>query len=220
MGAGTLPSAFLTLLDSVLVLGGHGDTVTGNQVKTGTPDDGGGIGMLPIVAVIVLGIGAVVLLMWLNRQEREEDGDLAISASGAAGLRLRTVAPLGLIAAVVATPLIVWTASSGGDEKSLLVDRWTNDKGSPELLISLTEDDANTLRATNGKRSVRVECTGRDGEPVLRARQKWPFILEKGYEYPHAHQPASAEQVRRAENCRVLGASSDLAAGVKGSLKG
>ena len=221
MGTGMLSSAFLTLHDSMLVLAGHGDSVTGNQVRTGTPDDGGGIGMVPIIGVMVLGIGAVALLMFLNRQENGGgDLELAAEAGGMRALRLRSVAPLGLIAAVIATPLILWTASSGGDGKALMVERWTNDKGTPELLVSLAEAEDNTLRATNGRRSVRLVCSGRDGERVLSATQKWPFIKEKGYEFPHAHQPATADQVRRAENCRVRGTSRKLAAGVKGSLKG
>src|SRR5918995_6010099 len=109
MGAGMLPSAFLTLLDSMLVLAGHGDSVTGNQVPTGTPDDRGGVGMVPIIGVIVLGIGAVALLMFLNRQENA-DGDLELAAEtgGSRALRFRSVAPLGLIAAVIATPLVLW----------------------------------------------------------------------------------------------------------------
>ena len=191
-----MPFVFSTLLDSVLVLAGHGDSITGNQVPTrdpGTDDGGGGIGMGPIIAVALVAVVAVAVLVWLNRQERDPAAE-----SRSRSLNLKAVAPLGMIAAVIATPLIVWTASSGGDEKKLTVERWFNDQtNAPELLVSLREDDLNTLETTNGKRAVRIECRGRDGETVLVARQKWPLLLERGYDYPHAHQEATRDQIRR-----------------------
>ncbi len=215
---GSSSFVFSWLIDGILILGGHGDTVTGNQVKTGTPDDGSGIGMVPIVGAVLIGLCALALMSWLNRQEKES-GDLAVDGGGAMALNLRAVVPLGFIVAVIATPLIVWTASSGGDEKNLTVERWTNDKGAPELLVSLPSKELNTLAGTRGKRSVRLECTGRDGQRVIVARQKWPFIREKGYEYPHAHQPATSDQVRRAEKCRLRGHRRSLKASVRGALK-
>ena len=211
---------YSTLFDSVLILAGHGDSITGNpSAPAGDVDDDRGIGIVPIAGVILLGLGVVVLLMWLNRQESEE-GDLAVGADGASAVRLKSVAPLALIAAVIGAPLILWTASSGGDDKKLLVERYTNDKGNPELLVSLAEDDLNTTKATKGKLSVQLQCTGRDGQRVLVARQTWPFLKEKGYEYPHAHQAATSEQVRRADTCRLVGAGPGLKADVKGALSG
>ena len=215
---GSSSFVFSTLIDGILILGGHGDTVSGLPVKTGEPDEGGGIGMVTIVGVVLIGLGAMLLLSWLNRRENESE-DLAVDGSGAMALNLRSVVPLGFIAAVIATPLIIWTASSGGDEKNLTVDRWTNDKGAPELLVSLPSEELNTLASTQGKRSVRLECTGRDGQRVLVARQKWPFIRERGYEYPHAHQPATSDQVRRAEKCSIQGHRRSLRAKVRGALK-
>jgi hypothetical protein len=213
---GSSSFVFSALIDGVLILGGHGDTVSGLPVKTGEPDEGGGIGMVPIVGVILLGLCAAALLTWLNRQERESD-DVVVEGGGAT-LRLRSIAPLGFIAAVIAAPLILWTTSSGGDDKRLTVERFVNDKGAPELLVSLVDKDLNTLASTRGKRSVRLECTGRDGQRVLVGRPKWPFIKERGYEYPHAHQPATSDQVRRAEECRLEGHKRTLKADVRGAL--
>jgi hypothetical protein len=78
----------------------------------------------------------------------------------------------------------------------------------------------NTLNATNGKRTVRVECLGRGGQAVLDAKQKWPFVKEPGYDFPHAHQAASPEQVQRADRCRVTGTGVTLEADVEGALTG
>jgi hypothetical protein len=122
--------------------------------------------------------------------------------------------------AVIAAPLVVWTTSSGGDEKSLMVERWTSTAGAPELLVSLGDDDLNILKTTNGKKTVRLECRGRQGQAVLDAKQKWPFIKERGYEYPHAHQAASSEQVQRADRCSLSGIGKRLEADVEGALTG
>jgi hypothetical protein len=218
MGA-VMPFDFFTLLDSILIVGGHGDSITGRSYPSGGSDggdDGGGIGTAVIVAVLVLTAATVALLAWLNRQEKGSDSEHRVRA-----LKLRSIAPAGLIAAIIATPLIVWTASSGGDdEKSLVVERWTNDSGDPELIVSLTEEDLNTLETTDGKRTVSLRCLGRQGQTVLDTTPKWPFINEAGYEYPHAHQPATAEQVQRADSCRLRADDLSLEADVEGALTG
>jgi hypothetical protein len=213
-----MPFVFSTLLDSILILGGHGDSVTGNPMPGGetSSEDGGGIGTAPIVAVLLLAVVVVGLLVWLNREERETEDEVAERTP-----RRRSIAPAALIALVIATPLIVWTASSGGDdEKSLIVERWTNDKGTPELIVSLVEDDLNTLKATNGKRTVSLSCVGRQGQAVLEAEPKWPFITERGYDYPHVHQAATSEQVQRADSCRLRVSRVSLEADVEGALTG
>ena len=169
---------------------------------------GGGIGTVWIVAVGLLALVVVALFVSLNPSK-------AIA-------RLKAVAPKALILVVIAVPLIAWAASSGGDEQqSLVVERWTNDAGAPELIIWLGEKDLNTLEATDGKRTVQVECVGRDGQVVLDAEQTWPFVdNEAGYDAPHAHQPASREQLQRADRCRLLGTRVQLETDVTGALTG
>ena len=169
---------------------------------------GGGIGTVWIVAVGLLALVVVALFVSLNPSK-------AIA-------RLKAVAPKALILVVIAVPLIAWAASSGGDEQqSLVVERWTNDAGAPELIIWLGEKDLNTLETTNGKRTVQVECVGRDGQVVLDAEQTWPFVdNEAGYDAPHAHQPASREQLQRADRCRLLGTRVQLETDVTGALPG
>jgi hypothetical protein len=133
--------------------------------------------------------------------------------------KLRLVAPIAFTLVVIAMPLIVWTASSGGDEKSLFVERAISLTGAPELIVSLGDDDLNRMETTRGRRVVRVQCVGRRGQTVVDATQRWPFIYEKGYEYPHIHQAASREQVQRADRCRVRGTRVRLEAGVEGALR-
>jgi hypothetical protein len=207
------------LLDFPIILAGHEGSITGKR----SPDagsgaeDGGGIGMAPIIAVIVLAVVTVGLLVWLNRQEKASVGE-----QGAGSLKLRSVAPAGFIAAIIAMPLIVWAASSGGDEeKSLMVERSTSRTGAPEFILTLGEDDLNTLETTNGKRAVRVECLGREGQMVLDAKQRWPFrSKEPGYDYPHTHQAASRQQLQQADRCRLRGTRVRLEAEVEGALTG
>jgi hypothetical protein len=190
------------LLDS-LVLGGH--TGYGSDLREPRGEDGqGGMGIAWIIAGLVLAGGTVGLLVWLSPSRA----------------KLKTVVPGVLMACVLAAPLMVWAATSGDDEESLVVERATSPTGAPELIVSLVEADLNALDMTNGKRSVRVECLGREGQVVLEADQRWPFGNEPGFEYPHAHQAASSEQLRRAERCRVEGTHVPLEADVKGPPTG
>ena len=176
--------------------------------ESGGEGEEGGIGAPWIIAAVVLALVAVAVLVSLDLSK-------AIT-------RLKAVAPKALILIVIAVPLIAWAASSSGDEQqSLVVERWTNDAGAPELIIWLGEKDLNTLETTNGKRTVQVECVGRDGQVVLDAEQTWPFVdNEAGYDAPHAHQPASREQLQRADRCRLLGTRVQLETDVTGALTG
>ncbi|MGH2450488.1 MAG: hypothetical protein ACRDGE_04300 [Candidatus Limnocylindria bacterium] len=173
--------------------------------ESGGGGEVGGIGTPWIIAVVVLVLVAVAVLVSLNPSK--------------ALTRLKAIAPKALILVVIATPLVVWAAFSGGDAASLSVERWTNDAGTPELIISLGAKDLNTLETTDGKRTVRVECVGRDGDLVLDAEQRWPFVDgEPGYDSPHAHQAASREQLQQADRCRLRGTRVHLEANVKGAL--
>jgi hypothetical protein len=202
----SLPFLF-ELIDLPSIEAGH--QYDFNDVPPGESSGGsdeGGIGTPWIIGVIVLALVAVAVLVSLNPSK--------------AIVRLKAVAPKALILIVIAVPLIAWAASSSGDEQqSLIVERWTNDAGASELIVSLGEKDLNTLETTNGNRTVRLECVGRDGELVLDAEQRWPFVDgEPGYDSPHAHQAASREQLQRADRCRLRGTRVHLEADVKGVL--
>jgi hypothetical protein len=193
---------FPELLDS-LVLGGHSGYGTSLRESSGD-DGGGGIGTAWIVAVLLLAAVTVGLLV------------LADPAGGKA--RLKRVAPLGLMGVFIATPLAFWAASSGGAEQGLIVERATTPAGVPELIVYLADKDVNELRTTKGRKAVRVECLGPEGHVVLRAKRRWPFINDPGYDYPNIPQRASAEDVRRVERCRLRGTRVPLEADVEGEL--
>lgn len=198
-----LPLFVSRLADIDLVLAGHYGSSGGDS--RGGGDGGGGLGAPWVVAALVVAAIAVGVLVWLD-------------PSGARA-RLRKMAPKALIAIVIAAPLVAWTASAGGDEKRLVVERWRGIGGAPELLISLADQGLNTLATTNGRRVVGVECVRRDGHVILDAEQEWPFLKEPGYDYPHAHQSVSGEQLQQAERCRLRGTRVALEADVEGALK-
>jgi heme/copper-type cytochrome/quinol oxidase subunit 2 len=202
---------------SSLVLAGHGyEFRSSPSGEAAGDDDGAGLSMEWIAIVFLLAVVTVVVLMWLNRGEREPGEEHRLSA-----MKLRSVAPVAIIVAIIVAPLALWTTASGGDDKALMVERFKNvTNDAPELLISLGDEELNKLTTTGGKTSVRIECIGRQGQPVLTGRQKWPFIRERGYEYPHAHQAATPEQVQRADECRVRGTRVTLEADVEGALTG
>jgi hypothetical protein len=201
-----LLSALLDL-DLQTFIGGHGYDFRGSPSAEPSGDDGGGgIGMGPILAVLLLTFGTLGLLVWLS--------------PSSAAAKVKTVGRGALVVGVIAVPLIVWAGSSGGDEQSLIVERATSRTGAAEFIVSLVEDDLNTLQTSRGKRAVRVQCLGRDGQVVLDAKRKWPFVDEPGYDYPHAHQPASREQLQQADRCRLRGTRVPLEADVEGALTG
>jgi hypothetical protein len=202
------PLAELLQLDVPGIFAGHTGYETGLPPREGGGgDEGGGIGTAPIVAVLALALVTVGLFAWLD-------------PSGTRA-KVKKFAPLGLIALIIAGPLVVWAASSGGgQEENLIVERATGRTGEPEFIFSLADKKLNTLQTTNGKGTVRVQCRTRDGRVVLDARQKWPFIEERGWDYPHVHQPAEPEQVHRADHCRLRGTRVSFEADVQGALTG
>ena len=203
-----LLSAFLEL-DFQTFIGGHGYDVGAAPRRESSGDDGGGgIGTGPIVAVVVLTLVTAGLLVWLSPARNTA--------------KVKTIGRGALIVVVITLPLIVWAGSSGGedDREGLIVERATSRTGAPEFIVSLADAKMNKLATNNGNRSVRVECRGDEGEVVLDAKQKWPFINEPGYDYPHAHQPASREQLQEADRCRLRGPRVPLEADVEGALTG
>jgi hypothetical protein len=190
------------------ILAGHGYDTGGNTpVGEGDgSDDEGGLSATWILAVGGLVIITLAILVGLD--------------PSAARARMRGFAPKAVLLVIIAAPLIAWTATSSGgsDAADLMVERRLGIDGVPELLVSLGEDDLNTLQTTRGKRSVRLECIGRGGKIVLNAEQQWPYIDEAGYDYPHAHQPASREQLQLVDECRLAGTTVELGADVEGAL--
>jgi cbb3-type cytochrome oxidase subunit 3 len=204
-------------LDLPIIVAGHQYDFRGSPSgESGGDDGGGGIGTASIVAVLVLTLVTVGVLAWLNRRERG-----ATEESRAGPLKMKTLVPVALTVVLIAAPLALWIASSGDDEETLIVERATGITGSPELIVYLEDDELNTLRTTHGRRTVRVECLGRQGQVVLDAKRRWPFIDdEPGFDSPHIHQAASREQLQQADRCRLRGTFVRLEADVRGTLTG
>ena len=202
-----LPFAELLGVDLPLIFGGHSGYGTGPSREPSGGEDEGGIGMGTIVAVLALTVITVGMLYQFS--------------SPSTKARLKTVAPLAVLVLIIATPLVVWAGFSGGDEKSFVVERATSDSGKPQLIVSLVEEELNTLETTNGRRAVRLECLDDDGRVVLAARKKWPLrVGERGYDYPHTHQNTTLEQRQGADRCRLRGTRVPLETDVKGALAG
>jgi hypothetical protein len=200
-----LLASVLSLLDLPTFFGGHTYDIGGSSSReSGGDDGGGGIRTASIVAVLAVALVTAGVLASLN--------------PSSARRKARSAAPAALMAIIVAMPLVLWAASSGGVEQSLIVERATDLPGGPELLVNLADKDLNKLQMTRGRRAVRVECLGGGGEVVIDARQKWPFINEPGYDYPHVHQRATREQLIRVERCRLRGTRIRLEADVEGAL--
>jgi hypothetical protein len=189
-----------------LPLAGHGYDVggSGGGGSGGGGDDGGGLSLIWIIALASLALVTVGVLVWLNPSGRRRN--------------FRSLAPKALIAVIIAAPLVAWTVSSQGGADELMAERWIGVNGMPELLVSLGDDKLNTLDTTNGKKMVRVVCVGDEGQVVIDGEQKWPFVDEAGFDYPHAHQAASRDQLQQAESCRLRGTRVQLEADVEGSL--
>lgn len=187
------------------ILAGHGlDVGASSRRESDGDDEVAGLSMPWILAAGSLALITAGVLLWLNPGART---------------RLKAVAPMAVIAIIIAAPLVAWTASAREDKvKSLMVKRETALTGAPELLVSLGEDDMNSLKTSNGKKVVRVVCVGRDGQVVIDRKKEWPFVYERGYDYPHAHVLASRAQVRRAQRCRLRGTRVLLEADVEGRL--
>jgi hypothetical protein len=198
----------LRLFDLELPIGGHGyDFGTGFPDGDADDEGDGGIPTMWLLAVMGLIVVTVGVLVSLN-------------PSGAVA-RLRTSGAKALIVVIIAAPLVAWTAASQRERADdLIVERWTALDGAPELLVSLGDRALNSLAATKGKRAVRVKCVDRDGKVVIDVEHKWPFVWEKGFDYAHAHQPASRVQLLEIDRCSLLGPQIHLEAGIKGALTG
>jgi hypothetical protein len=201
---------FLGLDFLTTVLAGHGYDVGGSGRESDGEDEIAGLSMTWIMAAGGLALVTAGVLLWTNPKAKAR----------LTKVRWKAAAPKAVIVIIIAAPLLAWTATSREDEKTpdLRVQRSTALTGSPELLISLGEDDLNRPRTTGGKQAVRIICVGRDGKVVLNVRKKWPFMNELGYDYPHTHLVTTRAQVQRAQRCRLRGTHIPLAANVEGRL--
>lgn len=201
-----LLSLLLAQVDIPWIVAGHGYDVGTGPPREGSEvdDEEREIGTRWIVAAVLVALIAAGALVALD--------------PSAARRKLSRFGPRALILVLIIAPLVVWTASAGDEEDPLTVERTFDVDGEPELLVALGDEKLNTLAMTDGKRAVRVECVGRDGEVVVASAHRWPFVDDVGFDAPHAHQPGSRDDVERVDRCRLLGTREQFEAEVKGVL--
>jgi hypothetical protein len=121
--------------------------------------------------------------------------------------RLPTAGLAVLLAALVVAPLAIWGGSSLWDddeEDELRIETLRAGGGDPELVVSLPDDDLNTLETSGGKPSVTFECLDASGAVELRVEHLFPFTdTDGGVQPPHVHQRLSRRQLSAIERCRL-----------------
>jgi hypothetical protein len=127
----------------------------------------------------------------------------------------RRHAPVIVIVVLVAAPLAIWAATSGGSgsdkKQGLIAERSVSLTGAPEIILSI----AGNVQVKSGASTVKVKCTDADGNVIIDTTQPWPFIEEPGYPYAHVHQGGPPEKIEGARHCSVLGTDARLEADVK-----
>jgi len=106
---------------------------------------------------------------------------------------------------LVVVVVMVAGGSGGGDSSRLVVERgFVPGTQQPELLVSVVGGPIVEETAENG-RTVGIVCTDSAGRKVIQARTEWPLLEEQGYALPHAHQPATNQELLRISECRITG---------------
>jgi hypothetical protein len=120
--------------------------------------------------------------------------------------RTRLVALVVLL--VVSVPLVVIAAagSGGGDEGGESTIRVERSTQLPEMLIYITDPEANTPERANGRRSVTVECVDSDGQVLASQQDPWPMTQTDGNTLsPHAHVPVDPARIGDVTRCILRG---------------
>lgn len=122
---------------------------------------------------------------------------------------------LAVLGAAVAAVALEGGGEDDGGGGRLTVERsMVPGTRQPELLVSV-DRELNVAKTAKDGDSVGLRCVDGQGRKVLGARLEWPFIEEPNYPLPHAHQPASSQDLARIDSCRVTGTTVRL----KGRLR-
>jgi hypothetical protein len=129
--------------------------------------------------------------------------------------RTRLVALVVLLAVSVPLGVVAVAGSGGGDdrqESALRVERSTE---VPEMLIYITDPNANTPERAGGRRRVTVECLDADGRVLATQEDPWPMTQTDGNTLsPHAHVPVDPGMIGDVASCRLRGTKPLLEAAV------
>jgi hypothetical protein len=121
--------------------------------------------------------------------------------------RTRLVALVALLAVGVPLGVVAAAGTGGGDEaegeSALRVERSTQ---IPEMLIYITDPEANTPERADGRRTVTVECLSADGQVLASQEDPWPMTQTDGNTLsPHAHVPVDPGTIGDVTRCRLQG---------------
>jgi hypothetical protein len=132
------------------------------------------------------------------------------------GLRLdsKTIVPALAILALIAVPILIWGATSGGSADKLRIDQGVSVYGEPEIVVNVPTK-LNTPAEAKNAPNVRLVCVDGAGKTVLANNQDWPFINEPGYPYPHIHQPVTPKQLQAIAKCRLEGTKTKLSGNLR-----
>jgi hypothetical protein len=126
----------------------------------------------------------------------------------------KTLVPLLAILALIVVPVLIWAATSGGNDNKLRIDQGVSVYGGPEIVVNVPKK-LNTPAEAKNSASVHLVCVDASGKTVLATDQDWPFINEPGYPYPHIHQPVTPKQLQAIAKCRVEGTKTKLAGNLR-----
>ena len=121
---------------------------------------------------------------------------------------INTIGPAIAVLAIMVIPLIVWSASSGGEasETGDFMVEWDPSKGGdPLLTVTIAERLNKSDTAKNGK-DVKLECLDGAGQVVAQTTQPLPFIDDEPGYGAHAHQLIPGDRIDSVEKCRLRGA--------------
>jgi hypothetical protein len=121
--------------------------------------------------------------------------------------RTRLVAVVILVAVGVPLGVLAVAGSGGGDdgkdESDIRVERSAE---IPEMLIYITDPEANTPERADGRDTVTVECLDANGEVLASQEDPWPMTETDGNTLsPHAHVPVDPATIGDVTRCRLQG---------------
>jgi hypothetical protein len=127
--------------------------------------------------------------------------------------RTRLVALAVLLAVSVPLGVVAVAGSGGADEEGVIrVERSTQ---LPEMLIYITDPEANTPERADGRATVTVQCLSADGRVLASQEDRWPMTQTDGNTLsPHAHVPVDPATIGDVKRCRLQGTEPLLAADV------
>jgi hypothetical protein len=102
---------------------------------------------------------------------------------------------------------VVAAGGKGSEESGLTIERiGAIGGGGPELVVYVQDRGKNTLKTSQSRNAITLECTNKAGKVLLRVPESWPFGFPDGRNLdPHVHQPVDANTAAQLVRCRLAG---------------